>query len=503
MCGVIVMSVKIRVNPHDGMRVTSPFGPRGSSFHSGIDIGAIKRGVPGDRLYVVQKGQVKYVGRNTSSLGNYVIIEHEGFCTLYGHMHTIAVDVGQNVNAGRLVGTMGYSGHVLPRGIGGTHLHFEIRTCKYPSFWARRNGVPVHAVNPSRYLLLTQNNNIARGYSGASDDGIYSMSEDAFPLPDFPFTNYKVDAKQVTSYDKMFGRKYRILVSDSRGNTYDISQMHVIFNIKKTLLAEYHISNVFVYNLEPSLENNITTYGTKISVEAGYEGNFYGVIFEGDIVQAIRSKEDGVDYLLEIIAVDSERYLSSGFVNYNIKRGQTQRDVAGALATKATNPVKLGSISESFSGAKLTRGKVVFGQSRDYLNQMAEGQNATFYMDDGKVNLVKMSDVPSGEIISLTYDSGMVGAPTQTEYGMELRCLLNPQLKCNTLVRVNKEDIVERQFQPGSIQYNEIEPEGIYRIIEIEYSGDTRGQAWYCDISTIIQSGAYPNMLKESSDSPV
>lgn len=495
------MSIKLRINPHDGMRVTSKFGPRSGRFHSGVDIGALKRGVPGDRLYAVQQGVVKFVGRNTSSLGNYVIIEHAGFCTLYGHMHTINVSVGQNVNAGKQVGTMGYSGHVLPVGIGGTHLHFEIRACSYSSYWAKKNGVPVHAVNPSRYLLLTGNNGGLGSQFGASDDGLFTSQEDMFPLPDFPFTNYKVDGHQAKNYDKLFGRKYRIIVSDSKGNAYDVSQMHVIFNVKKTLLAEYHISNVFIYNLSPELENNIIVYGTKISIEAGYEGSFYGLIFEGDIVQAIRSKEDGVDYLLEIIAVDSERYLSSGFVNYNIKRGQTQRDVANILATKASNPVKLGSISDSFSESKLTRGKVVFGQGRDYLNQMAKGQNATFFMDNGKINLVKMSDVPDGEIISLTYDSGLVGTPTQTEYGMELKCLLNPQLKCNILVRVDKQGIVERQFQPGSIQYNEIDSEGIYRIIEISYTGDTRGQDWYCEINTIIQSGAYPSMLAEQSNS--
>lgn len=484
---MILLSANIilRTNPVDNVRLTSYYGDRSGGFHRGVDIGASVAGVSGDNVYATQEGTVKVVA-NSTSYGNYVIIEHTayGFCTLYAHLQSYVVEIDQWVNAGRRIGYMGHTGHVIPPSSAGTHLHFEIRPSLY--------GISTSAVNPLSYLKLTSQNIVSAGTTDINGNILTD-----FVQPDFPYTDYAVDAKEIQTYDKMFGRKYRIIVSDDSGNAYDVSDLHVIFKAKKTMLAEYYISNIFLYNLNVDTENKIIQYGTKITIEAGYEGMYYGVIFEGDIVQTIRSKEEGTDYLLEIIAVDSERYLSSGFLNYNIKRGQTMREAVGIIATKSSTTAGLGNISDSFSESKYTRGKAVFGQARDYLKQLAKTQNATFYMNDGQINLVKVTDVPEGTIIKLDYDSGMIGVPTQTEYGMEVKCLLNPQLKCNILVQVQKEDIIERQFQPGSIQYNNIEQDGIYRIIEITYSGDNRGQDWYCELTTIIQSGAFPNMLAD------
>ena len=55
--------------------------------------------------------------------GNRVMIDHgNGFVTLYAHLSSISVGVGQTVNRGDVVGRMGSTGRST-----GTHLHFEIR----------------------------------------------------------------------------------------------------------------------------------------------------------------------------------------------------------------------------------------------------------------------------------------------------------------------------------------------------------------------------------------
>lgn len=55
--------------------------------------------------------------------GNRIIIDHgNGFQTLYGHLSSISVSVGQTVNRGDVIGRMGTTGRSS-----GVHLHFEIR----------------------------------------------------------------------------------------------------------------------------------------------------------------------------------------------------------------------------------------------------------------------------------------------------------------------------------------------------------------------------------------
>ncbi|MFQ9094660.1 MAG: M23 family metallopeptidase [Ruminococcus sp.] len=67
--------------------------------------------------------------------GNYVIIQHDGtYSTLYGHMASVSVSVGQSVSAGQTIGYVGSTGFST-----GFHLHFEVRV----------NGTKV---DPMKYL---------------------------------------------------------------------------------------------------------------------------------------------------------------------------------------------------------------------------------------------------------------------------------------------------------------------------------------------------------------
>jgi murein DD-endopeptidase MepM/ murein hydrolase activator NlpD len=67
--------------------------------------------------------------------GNYVLISHDGtYSTIYAHMTSAWVSVGQYVNQGDAIGSIGCTGHST-----GAHLHFEIRV----------NGV---AQNPLNYV---------------------------------------------------------------------------------------------------------------------------------------------------------------------------------------------------------------------------------------------------------------------------------------------------------------------------------------------------------------
>lgn len=117
------------IRPVEG-RVTSPFGPRWGSHHDGIDYAA-SIGTP---VKAAGGGRVVHVGYS-GGYGRTVIIEHqEGMRTLYSHLNSYNVNVGQRVNRGQTIAKTGNSGRST-----GPHLHFEVRV----------NGRPV---NPENYL---------------------------------------------------------------------------------------------------------------------------------------------------------------------------------------------------------------------------------------------------------------------------------------------------------------------------------------------------------------
>lgn len=107
--------------------VTSDFGPRWGEFHQGIDI-ANSLGTP---IVAATQGIVINAGE-ASGYGLWVRIQHpNGDISEYGHMDTINVFVGQHVNAGDLIATMGARGNST-----GVHLHFEVNDGGYnPTQW--------------------------------------------------------------------------------------------------------------------------------------------------------------------------------------------------------------------------------------------------------------------------------------------------------------------------------------------------------------------------------
>lgn len=103
-------------------RLTSGFGPRnmfGSRFHYGIDA-ELK---VGDSVLAALPGIVRIVRNDRYGYGNFIVIAHKGGLeTLYGHLSAHAVEQGQFVEAGELIGYGGSTGRST-----GPHLHFEFR----------------------------------------------------------------------------------------------------------------------------------------------------------------------------------------------------------------------------------------------------------------------------------------------------------------------------------------------------------------------------------------
>lgn len=279
-------------------------------------------------------------------------------------------------------------------------------------------------------------------FTGSSGDSANSESD----MITVETTNYEVIKGSEKERDALFGRRYRIAVSDENNNAYDVSQLRCVFNIVKTIQMEPNVSIIEIYNLNIQTENSIMMNGKRVTVEAGYEGTQFGLIFDGDIIQCINSRDDGTTTKLTIIALDSDRAINFEIANFSIMRGQTQRSIVNHMTNKAENPIQLGSISDKLQGQALPRGKVFFGKASDYLRQIAKGHDMQFYMDDGTLNLISMDDLPEGEIFELNPKSGLIGTPEQSDYGISGKCLLNPQIKLNSLIHVDNSLVRAKQI---------------------------------------------------------
>ncbi|MBO0602767.1 M23 family metallopeptidase [Sporosarcina sp. E16_3] len=127
-------------------RVTSPFGPRThpvtgkpAAMHWGVDFGKDA----GTRIIAAAAGKVTYA-KSTNGYGNTVMVLHniggKTYETVYAHLASIGVKLGQSVKAGEVIAVMGTTGTST-----GVHLHFEVHT-------GRWNNRFTNAQDPMKYV---------------------------------------------------------------------------------------------------------------------------------------------------------------------------------------------------------------------------------------------------------------------------------------------------------------------------------------------------------------
>lgn len=98
--------------------ISSHFGWRWGTMHEGVDIAA----KTGTEVLAADSGMVSFAGWN-GGYGYLVKIDHGGGKeTRYAHLSKIAVELGQTVTKGQVIGYVGSTGRST-----GPHLHFEVR----------------------------------------------------------------------------------------------------------------------------------------------------------------------------------------------------------------------------------------------------------------------------------------------------------------------------------------------------------------------------------------
>lgn len=112
-------------------RLSSGYGNRthpiykATKHHSGLDLAAPEK----SHVRSVLKGMIIFAG-TLPGYGKVVSVKHnDQDVSLYGHLSSIDVKIGDQISAGTVIGRVGQTGHAT-----GPHLHFE---------W-RKDGKPVN-----------------------------------------------------------------------------------------------------------------------------------------------------------------------------------------------------------------------------------------------------------------------------------------------------------------------------------------------------------------------
>lgn len=272
------------------------------------------------------------------------------------------------------------------------------------------------------------------------------------------------------------------LVVGGNGDGLELGSLRVTFQVRHADSETPNSADIRVYNLSKATMIRIQEFSSVV-LQAGYE-NGIGLIFGGNIRQARRGRS-GTETYLDILASDGDRAYNYAVVNATLAAGAKAADqVKMATDAMAEHGTSVGYVPD-LGGAALPRGKAMYGMSRKYLRDAAATTDTSWSVQNGSVQMVPVQGYLPGEAVSLTALTGLIGQPEQTNEGIKVRALINPRFRVGGRIKLDNESI---QKYRTDLKYSaanlapRLDEDGLYRILAIDWTGDTHGQDWYADL---------------------
>jgi hypothetical protein len=293
--------------------------------------------------------------------------------------------------------------------------------------------------------------------------------------------------------NQQYLRKIGLFLTNAAGNGIDLSNMEIIFQVNQADSETPNTAKIQVYNLSDNTSKMVESEFTNVRLQAGYEGGSYGTIFEGQVAQFRRGRLDAKDSFLEMLCGDGDKAFQFAFVNASLAAGASAADKLRAV-NNAVAPfgVTTGG-GATPTGGVLPRGKVMFGLARDQMGPIADSSNMTWSIQNGVVTLIPQESYLPGEAVVLNSATGMIGVPEATQNGVEVECLLNPNIKIGTRVQIDNALINQtQQNQQGYPRYTDLSffastsQDGFYRVLVAEHKGDVRGNVWTTSLTCLV-----------------
>lgn len=294
---------------------------------------------------------------------------------------------------------------------------------------------------------------------------------------------------------RQYKRTVQIVVGKAGSGIAIDQTLKVTLEISKTVDPDPNYAILKIYNLNQSNEEKIKNEFDDVIVNAGYKDSVR-LIFRGNIKHVYRYRE-GNDLITEIEAGDGDKDFRNAIMNETLAAGTSNAQLVDRAVKSFSTTVK-GEI-QAVQRQRL-RGKVISGNTRDILTDIANESSANWSIQDGQLQIVKVDGVLPDEAIVVNADTGMLGTPEINDKGIAVKALLNPQFRVNGVIKLDNNGIkakrisaatlankVEREAVKPEKNPVRLDPDGLYKILKITHKGDTRGKGgdWITEIECI------------------
>ena len=275
-----------------------------------------------------------------------------------------------------------------------------------------------------------------------------------------------------------------------------LSGLDVDFRVARSNVFLDNSAEFTIYNASYDTRKHLLQDGANIVFKAGYEDTGMGVIFMGNIAQAITTKAN-TDYITRIMAVSirgADKPLETTMINLSYDQDTDIMQPIQAVADLMGLVVN--GIAE---GVTLPNGYVFAGRAQDALKQLANNckHNIGLYIDNAEVVIYQMGEKPSTfDATFLSYDTGLLNVreitdpqvvgfiPRARKAGMIVSGSPLPLEDGDAplpLKRIGFESILIPKLMPNApILVKALEIEGAYTIDSVQFYGNNYGGQFNC-----------------------
>lgn len=277
-----------------------------------------------------------------------------------------------------------------------------------------------------------------------------------------------------------FKRRVRVSFYNDAGEGLVVEELRIRFRLTKTLLGYPTRGELEIFNLSEANIQRITSRLTTVRVEVAYAAEPFTEIFLSNIMNFYKTRE-GVDSIFAVIlsgaGIAFEGSTFSRTYREGVPPANILRDVAGSF-----EGVAVGVLLDSEEWQPKLSSVTHSGGVREIMNKLAIDYNFDWAVTEGRLDIIPRNKVLTDkEVYLVTPDTGLIGAPTLTELGADFRVLLNPKLALGRQIDMK---VLSAQLGQEGLEFRKVRntADGSYKMMDLRYLGDNRGNDWYCDI---------------------
>lgn len=300
----------------------------------------------------------------------------------------------------------------------------------------------------------------------------------------------------------LFDRKVKLVVYFATGKKYEITDLHMTFEILLRRDPKPNPAKIGVYNLSETTRNLFSEESLGLEFYAGYASTGPQQIFKGTISNALSNK-NGPDWITTIYAADGHKEFDETYFNKSYSAGTPLITIFTDIADVFSLPINIDPTLFDVLSQSLLRGVTFEGKAEKAMNQLAKDYDLDWSVQFGIIEVTPKGSVLTSDPVAtlLTFDTGLIGSPEiayekvkknrksepELKKIVKANSLLIPQIKPNRLIQILS---LYTSITFGALNETRVptdNADGIYLVDTVSFVGDNFGGSFDCKIEGIAQ----------------